>query len=148
MPCGLIKRRTRVVDFRQLRYITVLAEERHFGRAAKRLDMSQPALSSAIQQIESEFGTQLFTRDSRNVEITRAGNALRSQAQLLLRQFEETKALIKAVAGGREGRLRVGFGGSMLLKGLPQIIDRFREENREVDLYLMEMSSAEQIAAI
>jgi DNA-binding transcriptional LysR family regulator len=136
------------VDFRQLRYISVLAEERHFGRAAKRLDMSQPSLSTAIKQIESEFGNQLFTRDSRNVEITRAGSALQNQARLLLRQYDETKALLKAVVEGKQGRLHVGFGGSMLLKGLPQIVDRFRKKNVGIDLVLTEMSSAEQMAAL
>jgi DNA-binding transcriptional LysR family regulator len=136
------------MDFRQLGYIAVLAEERHFGRAARRLDMSQPALSAAIKQIEAELGTQLFLRDSRNVEVTRAGRALEGEARLLLRQFDETKALVQAVAEGKEGRLRVGFGALMLLKGLPQMIDRFRSENPGIDLRLMELSSAEQIAAI
>ena len=136
------------MDFKQLRFITVLAEERHFGRAARRLDMSQPSLSFAIKQIETEFGAQLFLRDSRNVELTRAGDALQREARLLLRQFEETKALVQAVVEGREGRLRVGFGESMLFKGLPRLVDRFHKENPGVDLQLTEMNSAEQIAAI
>jgi DNA-binding transcriptional LysR family regulator len=110
--------------------------------------MSQPSLSMAIKQIESELETQLFSRDSRNVEITHAGRALQSHARLLLHQYDETKALVKAVTEGKEGRLRVGFGGSMLLKGLPQIVERFRNENVGIDLVLTEMSSAEQMAAL
>ena len=136
------------MDVRQLRYFATLAEEKHFGRAAKRLGMSQPPLSLAIRQIESELQTPLFSRNSRNVELTRAGVALQREARLLLRQFDEAKALVKAVAEGKEGRLRVGFGGSMIYRGLPQIVDLFRKHNPGIDLMLTELNSVEQIAAI
>lgn len=137
-----------ILDIRQLRYFGILAEEKHFGRAAKRLCMSQPPLSLAIRQIEAELETPLFKRNSRNVELTRAGIALQREARLLLRQFDEAKAVVKAVAEGKEGRLRVGFGGSMLYRGLPQIVDQFRKGNPGIDLLLTELNSVEQIAAI
>jgi DNA-binding transcriptional LysR family regulator len=136
------------MDVRQLRYFATLAEEKHFGRAAKRLGMSQPPLSLAIRQIEAELQTPLFSRNSRNVELTRAGVALQREARLLLRQFDEAKALVKAVAEGKEGRLRVGFGGSMIYRGLPQIVDLFRKHNPGIELLLTELNSVEQIAAI
>lgn len=136
------------MDVRQLRYFAVLAEEKHFGRAAKRLGMSQPPLSLAIRQIETELATPLFKRNSRNVELTPAGIVLQREVRLLLRQFDEAKAAVKAVADGKEGRLRVGFGGSMLYRGLPEIVDRFRKDNPGIDLLLTELNSVEQIAAI
>ena len=136
------------LDIRQLRYFAVLAEEKHFGRAAKRLGMSQPPLSLAIRQIETELQTPLFSRNSRNVELTRAGAALQREARLLLRQFDEAKALVRAVADGKEGRLRVGFSGSMLYRGLPEIVDLFRKQNPGIDLLLTELNSVEQVAAI
>jgi DNA-binding transcriptional LysR family regulator len=136
------------MDVRQLRYFATLAEEKHFGRAAKRLGMSQPPLSLAIRQIEAELQTPLFVRNSRNVELTRPGVALQREARLLLRQFDEAKALVKAVAEGKEGRLRVGFGGSMLYRGMPQIVDLFRKHNPGIELLLTELNSIEQIAAI
>ena len=129
------------MDVRQLRYFATLAEEKHFGRAAKRLGMSQPPLSLAIRQIEAELQTPLFSRNSRNVELTRAGVALQREARLLLRQFDEAKALVKAVAEGKEGRLRVGFGGSMIYRGLPQIVDLFRKHNPGIELLLTELNS-------
>jgi len=136
------------MDVRQLRYFAVLAEEKHFGRAARRLGMSQPPLSLAIRQIEAELETPLFNRNSRNVELTRAGVALQRETRVLLRQFDQTKAIVKAIADGKEGRLRVGFGGSMLYRGLPQIVERFRKQNPGIDLQLTELNSLEQIAAI
>src|SRR5215475_10935721 len=113
-----------------------------------RLGMSQPPLSLAIRQIETELQTPLFSRNSRNVELTRAGAALQREARLLLRQFDEAKALVRAVADGKEGRLRVGFGGSMLYRGLPEVVDLFRKQNPGIDLLLTELNSVEQITAI
>lgn len=136
------------MDVRQLRYFAVLAEEKHFGRAARRLGMSQPPLSLAIRQIETDLDTPLFKRNSRNVELTPAGAALQREARFLLRRFDEARRLVKAAASGTEGRLRVGFGGSMLLRGLPDIVESFRKQNPKIDLQLTELNSVEQIAAI
>lgn len=136
------------MDVRQLRYFAVLAEEKHFGRAARRLGMSQPPLSLAIRQIERDLDTPLFKRNSRNVELTPAGTALLREARFLLRRFDETRSLVKAAASGIEGRLRVGFGGSMLLRGLPDIVEDFRARHPKIDLQLTELNSVEQIRAI
>ena len=114
------------MDLRKLRYFSVLAEEKHFGRAAQRLALSQPPLSLAIRQLEEEIGARLFDRTSRNVSLTAAGVALQREAQVLLRRTEETRALVKAVADGKEGRLRLGFVGSMLYRGLPRILETFQ----------------------
>lgn len=136
------------MDIRHLRYFAVLAEERHFGRAARRLSISQPPLSMAIRQLETELQARLFTRNSRNVELTRAGAALRREAQLLLRRLEETKSLVKSIAEGRQGQLKVGFGGSMLYRGLPQIVAEFRAAMPSTELLLTELNSVEQIASV
>ena len=136
------------MDLRQLRYFSVLAEERHFGRAAQRLSISQPPLSMAIRQLETELGARLFRRNSRNVELTSAGLALRREAQLLLRRVEEAKALVKSIAEGKGGQLKVGFGGSMLYRGLPGIVGEFRAKAPSTELRLNELNSIEQIAML
>ncbi|OYU73459.1 MAG: LysR family transcriptional regulator, partial [Burkholderiales bacterium PBB5] len=74
------------MELRHLRCFVVLAEERHFGRAAGRLAMTQPPLSMAIQQLEASVGARLFERNSRGVAITAAGAALLPRAQALLDQ--------------------------------------------------------------
>jgi len=136
------------MDLRQLRYFSVLAEEKHFGRAAQRLSLSQPPLSLAIRQLEAELGASLFRRNSRNVELTSAGIALQREARVLLRRAEEARALVKAVAEGKGGQLKVGFGGSMLYRGLPQIVDAFKAAAPSTELRLLELNSAEQALAI
>ena len=136
------------MDLRQLRYFSVLAEEKHFGRAARRLSLSQPPLSLAIRQLENELGAKLFSRNSRNVELTSAGLALQREAQLLLRRTEETKALVRAVAEGKGGQLKVGFGSSMIYRGLPQIVGAFKAAAPSTELRLLELNSAEQAVAI
>jgi len=136
------------MDARRLRYFVVLADERHFGRAAQKLSLSQPPLSYAIRQLEEELGAKLFVRNSRNVRLTPAGVTLQREAQALLRRMDETEQLVKAVAEGRDGQIRLGFGGSMLYRGLPGIVDEFRSQLPAVDLSLREMASADQIEAL
>jgi DNA-binding transcriptional LysR family regulator len=136
------------MDLRKLRYFAVLAEEKHFGRAAQRLSLSQPPLSTAIRQLEEEIGAKLFERTSRNVTLTPAGIALQREAQVLLRRAEDTLTLVKAVAAGKGGRLRLGFAGSMLYRGLPEILAAFHVAVPDSELTLLELNSTEQIEAL
>jgi DNA-binding transcriptional LysR family regulator len=136
------------MDLRQLRYFAVLAEEKHFGRAARRLSLSQPPLSYAIRQLETELGTKLLERTSRHVALTPAGAALQREAQALLRRAEETRALVRDIASGRRGRLRVGFAGSMLYRGLPQMLAAFSKRAPGIDVILSELNSVEQTEAL
>lgn len=136
------------MDVRRLRYFSVLAEEKHFGRAAKKLALSQPPLSYAIKQLESELGAQLFTRNTRAVELTPAGLALRTEARALLGRMEEIKQQIRSVADGSSGVLRIGFGASMLYRGLPAILRDFRERFPLMEIRLKEMGSIDQTEAI
>ncbi len=136
------------MDVRKLRYFTVLAEEKHFGRAAKKLSLSQPPLSYAIKQLESELDAKLFTRNTRAVELTPAGVALKSEAIALLRRMEEIKRQVRSVAAGQAGTLRLGIGGSMLYRGLPEILADFSAKLPRIDIKLKEMGSVDQIEAI
>jgi LysR family transcriptional regulator, benzoate and cis,cis-muconate-responsive activator of ben and cat genes len=95
-------------EFRQLSYFVSVAEELHFGRAAERLFISQPALSQAIAGLERALGVQLLVRSRQSVELTRAGAELLDYARGLLADRQEAVDGVRRVARGEAGVLRVG----------------------------------------
>jgi len=136
------------MELRHLRYFSVLAEELHFGRAARRLAISQPPLSVAIQQLEEAVGARLFERNSKGVRLTPAGSALQQSARRLLTQAEEAAREAREVAAGMAGRLRIGFVGAMLYRGLPQALHEFQAAHPAVRITLAELNSREQITEL
>lgn len=136
------------MEFRHLRYFLVLAEELHYGRAARRLAISQPPLSLNIQQLEASVGAKLFDRDSRGVRLTAAGRAFRESAAALLAQAEAARALARDIEAGAIGRLRVGFVGSMLYRGLPEHLRAFQARYPGMQVALTELNSQEQVEAL
>ena len=133
------------MEFRHLRYFLVLAEELHFGRAARRLSMSQPPLSLNIQQLEASVGAKLLTRSSKSVQLTSAGRAFVPRARALLDQAQEAANHARDVGRGMAGSLTIGFAGTMLYSGLPEILARFQSEHPLLRVMLREMSSSEQL---
>jgi DNA-binding transcriptional LysR family regulator len=105
------------MDLRHLRYFVAVAEEGHFGRAAARLHIVQPALSMQIRALEAEMGGALFTRTSRRVELTEAGRLLVIEAQRTLAQAERAKEVVQTSLRGEIGTIRVGFVGNAVLTG-------------------------------
>jgi DNA-binding transcriptional LysR family regulator len=136
------------MEIRQLRYFVVLAEELHFRKAAARLSISQPPLSSAIKQMESVLGTKLFERNTKTVALTAAGRALYPEAVRTLAQFELACAVTRRTGSGSVGQLRLGYTGGMLLRGLPQLLRDYEAFQPAVDVSLREMGSAAQADAI
>lgn len=134
--------------FRQLRYFTVLAEELHFGRAAEKLNMSQPPLSMGIRQLEEDLQVQLLVRTSRQVSLTRAGEAFADQARMLLGQLAEAEALTRKIAASPGGVLRIGLVPSMIFRGLRDILEEFRDRHAGYTVEIREMNSLNQIEAI
>ncbi|MFM9371936.1 LysR family transcriptional regulator [Streptomyces sp. Da 82-17] len=132
------------MELRQLRCVVAVAEELHFGRAAKRLHMAQAPLSAQIQRIERELGHRLFERTTRSVRLTAVGEEFYRRALDILARVDETTADLQAVADGRAGTLRVGFASSASYSVLPQAVRRFRQAAPGVDLQLVPLTSAEQ----
>lgn len=133
------------MEFRHLRYFLVLAEELHFGRAARRLSISQPPLSLNIQQLEASVGARLLTRNSKSVQLTAAGQAFVPAARALLEQAAQAAGHARDVGQGMAGSLAIGFSGTMLYSGLPRILERFQAEHPLLRLTLKELSSSEQL---
>ena len=135
------------MDLRHLRYFSVLAEELHFGRAAKRLHITQPPLSVNIRQLEASLGVRLLERNSHGVKLTPAGEAFRRSAQRVLDEAADAARRARDVAAGVTSRVRIGFVGSMLFRGLPEKLSTFRAAHPDVQVELVELNSAEQLQA-
>lgn len=109
------------MELRHLRYFAAVAETRHFGRAAERLHMAQPALSQSIRQLEGELGTPLFTRTTRQVSLTPAGEFLYEEARRVLGAVEDSVRGVRRIAEGRLGLVRIAFTGTAAFTQLPRI---------------------------
>jgi DNA-binding transcriptional LysR family regulator len=133
------------MELRQLRSLSVLAEELHYGHAADRLGVAQPALSRQIQQLEAELGVQLLKRSSRSVVLTEAGRQFAQDIAPALRQLERAAADVSGFAHGKRGNLRVGFSSNLEHQFVPKLIQKIRLEAPEAKTDLRELSVAEQI---
>src|SRR5215218_8190033 len=128
--------------------IVMLGETLHFGRAAERLHVSQPALSKRVRRMEERVGGPLLVRGYRDVRLTEAGRLLAGRAHHLLRDAAATFALSQRAARGETGLLRIGFGIASILGLLPAVLLRFRRDFPDVELQLRDMSTPEQISAL
>src|SRR6478736_2290151 len=134
---------------RHLRYFLVVAEERHFGRAAERLHMAQPPLSQQIRRLEAEVGADLFVRTTRRVDLTAAGAAYAERARTILASVDDAAAEVRRIAAGSVGRLAIGCVGSVTYSLLPQLSGRLAEELPGVDFsFRGEMLASEQVEAL
>jgi DNA-binding transcriptional LysR family regulator len=124
------------MELRHLRSFTVLAEERHFGRAASRLHIAQPALSQQIKQLERELGISLFTRSTRRVEPTEAGLRFAEHARTVLGDVARAEADMALLASGHVGRVSVGFIGTATYDVLPLVAREVQRELPDVELDL------------
>ena len=97
------------MELRQLRAFVAVATEGHFGRAAGRLNLTQPGLTLRIQALERELGTQLFERSAREVQLTAAGTALLPHARSLIRMEDRALRELKDQADGIAGSLRISY---------------------------------------
>lgn len=129
------------IELRELRYFVALAEERHFGRAAKRLYIAQSGLSKAIIRTESELGVALFTRTSHTVELTDAGAALLARAHGVLAGFEALHLSVEAARTGHAGSLSVAITPVVRHHTAPAIFARFIANHPDVRLDRRELIS-------
>ncbi|NEU99523.1 LysR substrate-binding domain-containing protein [Bradyrhizobium uaiense] len=136
------------MELRHLRYFVALGEELNFTRAAERLHIAQPPLSQQIRQLEEELGVTLLQRNSRPVRLTEAGELLLARARALLANFESAVADTRRVGRGQAGKLGIGFVGSAMFAGLPDIIGAYRDACPDVELVLDEMLATEIAEAL
>jgi DNA-binding transcriptional LysR family regulator len=135
------------MDIRELRSFVLLAEQLHFGRAARLMNLSQPALTKQIRRMEEDLGSPLFERGKRGTSLSTFGERFLRDARVTLRSFDELLDRGKRAALGEMGRLNLGFGFPTF-ELVPRLIVRLRKVAPGIEVSLRDMSTAEQIAAL
>ena len=135
-------------EISQLRCFVAVGEELHFGRAAERLNMTQPPLSRQIRLLEHQVGTQLLERTNRMVRFTAAGKAFFPEAARILRLADEAAAAARRIAKGERGAIAIGFTAAFGYGLLPDMVRRLRQRVPSVSLTLKEMVTSEQLDAL
>jgi DNA-binding transcriptional LysR family regulator len=133
------------VQLSELETFILVADELHFGRAAQRAHLSQPALTQRIQRLERDLGFPLFTRDRRRVTLTPAGAALLERTRRLLAEAEAMVTSARRVSAGLAGSLRIGYVGSALYGALPPVLSWLADRAPELDVTLVEHKTPAQL---
>ena len=136
------------MDLRRLRYFVTLAEELHFGRAARRLHIVQPALSQQIRTLEEEIGAALVERTTRRLALTTAGEVLLERGRRVLADTDRAVVATQEAARGMTGRIAVSFVGAAAIQVVPRALAAFRSARPDVHISVHELGSAEQLRAI
>jgi len=131
------------MEFRQLRYLVALAEERNFTRAAEREHIAQPALSQQIRRLESEAGVALVERTTRRVALTEAGELLAVRARRILAELEAANADLRALNGLQTGHVLIGAIHTMGPVDLSLALGAFHHQHPGVELTVREEASEE-----
>lgn len=135
-------------DLTQLRSFVTVAEELHFGRAAARLNMTQPPLSRQIQVLEHVVGAKLLERSSRSVSLTVAGRSFLPEARRILKLSDSAARLAQRIALGRAGSIKIGFTAATAYSFLPRLVKTCLADLPDIDLSLREMVSGDQLEAL
>ncbi|MGX9431333.1 MULTISPECIES: LysR substrate-binding domain-containing protein [Bradyrhizobium] len=137
------------MDYRQLRYFIAVAEELSFSRAARRLNISQPPLSTQIKAIEAEVGTILLSRDRHKVELTPAGEVLLDNARRAVKLLEQTAEAVRRAGRGEAGTIRLAFTSSVPMReAFARMLRAFRNRYPDVQIELQHLGTGSQFAAL
>ena len=140
-----------MINFRLIRHLWLflaVAEEKHFGRAAERLGMSQPPLSEQIQVLEQALKVKLFIRSRRGAQLTPAGQAILPAVRKLADQLERLELVVREAANGQAGVLTIGAITSAMLDVLPPFLERLRAAQPDLTISVREIDSAEAVPAL
>ncbi|MFQ6852760.1 LysR family transcriptional regulator [Streptomyces sp. 35M1] len=124
------------MELRHLNAFLAVAEELHFGRAAKRLQMAQPPLSQQIRQLEKELGVQLFHRNTRSVRLTSAGESFLEPVRTVLDDLDTAVRAARSAGTGEYGRVTIGFAGASSHETLPRLTRAVRAAHPGLELVM------------
>lgn len=135
------------MELRHLRYFVAVATELNFSKAAEKLLVAQPALSTQIADLEREIGTVLLRRNTRTVQLTAAGQTFLTEARSILAAVEAATDKTRRTARGEEGELSIGFFAAPTMLFLPDLIRRFRAMCPNVTIRMYELTPDRQLEA-
>lgn len=136
------------MELHDLRYFAAIAERLSFSRAAVDLDVTQPALSRQMRDLESELGAPLFNREGRRISLTAAGEALLPAARATLIEAERGRRSVREVLGARGGHLSIGSSPQTAATVLAPLLRRFQNDHPAVDLQVIEEGASPLIAML
>ncbi|QIB66474.1 LysR substrate-binding domain-containing protein [Kineobactrum salinum] len=136
------------MELRHLRYFSAVAETLHFGRAARKLNISQPPLTQQIHNLEDELGVQLFDRSKRKVELTTEGELFYKRVEAILHQVGQAVVEVRKAARGEGDTLVIGYMGSTILREIIPLIRKFHQLQPAIKLEFAIMRSDEQYEAL
>lgn len=140
-----------MINFRLIRHLWLflaVAEEQHFGRAAKRLGMSQPPLTEQIQVLEQALKVKLFERSRRGAQLTPVGLAILPAVRKFAEQLERLELAVREATTGKTGVLTIGAITSAMLDVLPAVIERLKSDYPQLTVSVKEIDSVEAIPAL
>ena len=137
------------MNINQMLYFLAVAEELHFGRAARKLHICQPSLRARMHELEEELGGRLFQRDHHDVSVTEAGTMFRKDVEHILRELDRSVKNVRALLAGDAGEIIIGYSESLMNSGIVgQIIRHFQELHPHVKIRLRIMPMWEQEVAL
>jgi DNA-binding transcriptional LysR family regulator len=136
------------MEFRHIRSFLSVAETLHFGRSARLLSLSQPALSLQIKALENELGIQLLSRNRQGTELTEAGRAFREDAAVALERLEFARRKAQWASAGKLGHIRIGFISTAGYEIVPNLMRRFRKSYPDVEFSIRNILTDAQLEMI
>ncbi len=133
------------LELRHLNYFLAVAKDLHFRKAAERLYISQPGLSRQIKQMEEDLGIQLFERHNRKVVLTKAGNYLKNELSIHLKQLDDIINHAKLLHDGKKGQLKLGYVGSAMQQIIPNLLLKYKKAHPDIIFSLNEIDNQKQI---
>lgn len=136
------------IELRHFVYFLAVAQELHYRKAAEKLFISQPGLSTQIKQMEKILGAKLFNRDKKKVSLTPAGQFLKGEVAFILNHIAQTKKQVSLIDKGYLGELRIGFLGSAMQNVIPDLLLKLKDNFPDVQTSLEELSNHAQVDAL
>ncbi|MCA3245362.1 MAG: LysR family transcriptional regulator [Azospirillum sp.] len=140
-----------MLNFRLMRHLWIfmaVAEEQHFGRAARRLGMSQPPLTEQIQVLEQALKVRLFERSRKGATLTPVGRAILPAVQRFAAQMAQLERAVREATAGQTGTLTIGAISSAMLEALPPLLQRLRTRHPDISVAVREIDSADAVFAL